>query len=434
MYTNRTNKEFIEASIRRSYITAILGPRRVGKTMFLVHYAEQHPEHTWVFLNMDEMQQRMRVDKQELEDLIAEGAGLRIGGQKIWVIIDEAQKCPAVFDAVKILYDRYKDQEKIKFILTGSAVLSLHQLSAETLAGRIELHHLQEFSLRETASYQDPRVSKLSLFDRIDGSPEHMREIVHELKPYRPQLESALQEQLVWGGLPEILSNRESNEKLTYLNNYLQTYLEKDVRAIETVTNLPLYRNLMGVIAEQTGSLRDDTLIIQALGCTRDTLKKYRGYLAATLLYRDIYPYIGCSVKRLVKSPKGYLLNNGLVATLTGFIQLSLLVSSGLIGHRLENWFLNELCVWLARDPMRSEIYFWRLESGKEIDFIVEKKPVIYPFEITYNIQPDMKKLHNLRNFLAQESKAKWGYYIYRGEFEIDRENKIIFIPAWAVG
>ena len=174
-------------------------------------------------------------------------------------------------------------------------------------------------------------------------------------------------------------------EKIIYLNNYIQTYLEKDVRAIESITNLTLYRHIMVMFAEQTGSIRDDKKIVDALSCSRDTLKKYRGYLEATLLYREIYPYISCTVKRLVKTPKGYLMNNGLVSILTGLIQIQVLNKSGLIGHRLENWLLNELSAWLSRHPLRSEIYFWRTETGAEVDFVIERKPHIYPFEVTYN-------------------------------------------------
>ena len=128
------------------------------------------------------------------------------------------------------------------------------------------------------------------------------------------------------------------------------------------------------------------------------------------------------------------LRNNGLISVLTGLVEYKTLASSGLIAHRFENWFLNELSIWLERDSMRSEIYFWRLESGAEVDFIVEKKPFVYPFEVTYNTMPDMKKLRNLSKFLEEEARAKWGYYIYRGDFLIDNERHICFIPAWAVG
>lgn len=202
MFAERINKEAIESSFHRPFITAILGPRRVGKSLFVKHFSEKNSNLIWVFLNMDDMYQRLRVENHELEAMIIEGAKKHIGGEdKIWVVIDEAQKCPNVFDQIKILYDKYKDQEKVKFILTGSAVLSLHQLSAESLAGRIEMNHLQEFTLREAILYSEPKILKLSLFDQLDGEEplERIGEIIRELKPYKPILEAELLKQLVWG-------------------------------------------------------------------------------------------------------------------------------------------------------------------------------------------------------------------------------------------
>ncbi len=436
MYSERINKEKLISSFLRGYVTAILGPRRVGKTLFVKHYAEQHPERLWVMLNMDIMKERIRIQAQELEIMIEEKALQKIGGaKKIWVVIDEAQKCPEVFDQIKVLYDQFKGEDKIKFILTGSAILSLHQFSAESLAGRIELHHLYEFTLREAALVKYQNLSLTSLFDLIDGAkhPEEIGQVIHELSPFKPMLSKQLEELLIWSGLPEIFEIPTEEEKILYLSNYIQTYLEKDIRPIQTITDLHLYRNLMNIIAEQTGSVREDQKIIEALGCTRDTLKKYRGYLGSTLQYQDVYPFIGSTLKRVVKSPKGYLLNNGIVSVLTGLNQIPLLEKSGLIGHRFENWFLNELNTWLAREPYRAEIYYWRLSTGTEVDFVLERKPKIYPFEVTYKGIPDRKKIKNLYRFLAEEPRAEWGYYIYRGNFQVDEEKKICFIPSWAI-
>lgn len=433
MFTYRQNKQVLEDSLYRPFITAIMGPRRVGKTTFITHFAKDHPEFLWVFLNMDNMREHERVVNQELEAMIAENAQQNLGKTKIWVVIDEAQKCPELFNQIKILYDRYKDQNKIKLILTGSAVLSLHQLTSETLAGRIELHHLNEFTLRESALYFEPKVPRNSILDILSENPEQIKDLIHELNPFRPILEQRLQHLLIWGGFPELENCQNNNEKILYLNNYIQTYLEKDVRAIETISDIQLYRHLMDIVAQQTGSIREDKRIHQALGCSKETLKKYRGYLEATLLYRDIYPFIGSAMKRLVKSPKGYLLNNGLLSILTGFTQLPLLINSGLIGHRLENWFLNELSTFLARHPARSEIYYWRLSSGTEVDFIVEQKPHVFPFEVTYGSSPDSKKIRALKTFLSNEPKAEWGYYVYQGDFKVDLENRICFLPAWVI-
>ncbi len=445
MTFTRSNYNFIAASIERKQVTAILGPRRVGKTYFMEDYQKSHPERLWVFLNMDVLLQRDQIEQQGLETLIIERAEQLIGGdKKLWVIIDEAQKCPALFDQIKIIYDQYKNKDFIKFVLTGSALLSLHQLSAESLAGRIELIYMSEFSLTEMSLLSRENLPRESLLDCLvdcletglssEKELKNLKKIIEEKRPFKKILSENLETQLVWGGFPEVLLASSKEEKLIYLNNYLQTYLEKDVRALDSIANLTLYKNLLDILADQTGSLRDDGKIMTALGCARDTLKKYRTLVESTLLYQEVYPYIGKALKRLVKSPKGYLLNNGLLSALTGISDLTLLERTGLIGHRLENWFLNELNIWGARSLSRQQIFFWQTVHQAEVDFVVERKPYIYPFEITYQAEINKSKVKNLSKFLLEEPKAPWGFYIYRGDFKIDKDLKIIFIPAWAIG
>lgn len=220
---------------------------------------------------------------------------------------------------------------------------------------------------------------------------------------------------------------------MIYLNNYLQTYLEKDIRAILTINDLNLYQKLLEVTAEQTGSVRDDKKTIDALHCSRDTLKKYRGYLSATLIYEELHPYIGSILKRLIKSPKGYLLNNGLTSYLTGINDLNILQKTGIIGYRFECWFLKELKIWLMHNPGRSKIYYYRTTAGVEIDFVVEQKPYVFPFKITFSNTIESKKVKALIQFMHEEPKAKLGFYIYMGPYKYDKELNICFLPAWAV-
>jgi uncharacterized protein len=436
-YAPRVNQAILTRAFENTYITAILGPRRVGKTTIVNHYKNIHTENTWVTFNMDSLQEKNRVEQGALRQMIIEYVRYHIGaGKKIWVIIDEAQKCPALFDQIKIIYDEQKENNSIKFILTGSASLNLHNLCAESLAGRIELYFLNEFNLQEaTALKEKSFLINHSLFDCITGkdSIKNIETAIQAMLPFKPLLENQLDQQLIWGGLPEVVLSKNEDAKLRYLNNYLQTYLEKDIRSLETVFDLRLFQQLINIIAEQTGSIRDDQRFIQSLGCARDTLKKYRGILLATLMYTELYPFISSSLKRMIKSPKGYLRDNGLISALTGLIDLQLLRRTGTIGHRFENWLLGEITTWLNRQIKRGDIYYWRTAQGAEIDFVVTIKPHIYPFEATISDYIDRKKLNNLTHFIKDE-KIEWGFYIYRGDFHVDQERKIIFLPAWAMG
>lgn len=436
-FTERVSQNNIFASFEGPFISALLGSRRVGKSFLVSTFIESHPDRLWVKLNMDATEQRREIELKGLAYVIETQALCAIGkGPKLWVAIDEAQKYPPLFEAIKIIYDSYKDQEAIKFILTGSGYLELHQLTAESLAGRIELFYLNEFSLREHYDLQKKTslltLPILSLLD--EDKCDQLEKNITALSPLSKQLAALLEQQLLWGGLPEVLLATTTPSRLQYLANYLQTYLEKDVRNISGISDLHLYRNLLDIVAEQTGSVRQDKAIMDALGCARDTLKKYRGYLQATLVYQDIYPYIGRSLRRLVKAPKGYLMNNGLISYLTGLHEINILQKTGLIGHRFENWFLKELQVWLAQKPQRNEIYYWRTTSGAEVDFIVARPPYLFAFEITYSKQIMSKKLNNLVAFMAEHPKTTAGFYIYMGDFAYDAKNNIYFIPAWCIG
>lgn len=438
MYINRTNEKILENSFVSPFVTAILGSRRIGKSTLVEHYATETPENKWIFFNMDNIDERQRVAAGQLTQMIEEVAEQIIGRQpKLWICIDEAQKCPELFEQIKIIYDKYKDKNVIKFILTGSGFLSLHKLSAESLAGRIQLYYLREFNLFEDCELtQHVKLPHLSIFEALCEQDDIRitKNYFNELRPFRPKLEKTLVNQLIIGGLPEVLKLDNIKDQRIYFRDYLQTYLEKDVRAVADIMDLKLYQNLIQIVAEQTGSLRDDQRIIQALGCSRNTLKKYRGYLTATLLYEDVYPCIDSSLKRLVKSPKTYLINNGLISYLTGIDSLSVLETTGAIGHRLENWFLKELHVWLDRSSRRADIFFWRTAGGREVDFVVSMPPRVFPFEITYSKQIKRNKVNSLVNFLKGEPKARVGFYVYTGEdFYFNNKLNICFIPAWAI-
>jgi predicted AAA+ superfamily ATPase len=424
-------------SFERPFISALLGPRRVGKSTLVKAYMNRYPKRRWVLFNMDILKDRQRCANGELKAMIQEKALRLIGIEEIiWVVVDEAQKCPELFEQIKVLYDQYKGQTiGIKFILTGSGSLSLHQLSAETLAGRIEILYLREFSLHELANLQhEIEIPKISIMNLALEDPKAIAEAVNKLSPYKAVLDKTLQHYLSWGGLPEMATMNLKEDKIIYLGNYLQTYLEKDVRAIEEITQLNVYQKLIELVAAQTGSIRDDQKLLGSLGCSRETLKKYRGYLIATLMYQEIYPFIDSTIKRLTKSPKGYLVNNGLISYLTGVSDIDILESSGLIGHRFENWFLQGLNAWLDNTMGQHRIDYWRTSGGVEVDFVVDRKPLVIPFEVTVGTQINNKKIKHLKIFMQEKKSATQGFYIYNGPYRYDAETNIHCLPAWCIG
>jgi len=441
-YIIRANETCFFESFERPFISALLGPRRVGKTTLLEFYMNLHPEKKWVRLNMDVLSQRNRVAAEELELMIEQAALQKIGGpKKLWVFIDEAQKSPELFDQIKIIYDTHKGRDHIKFLLTGSAHLNLHKLTAESLAGRVEFLNLREFNLREMTHllYQEISLPTPNVFDVIFDAKDipsilpKLKDIILHVHPYQNILQESLHTHLMWGGLPEVIEASSASSRLKYLGDYLQTYLEMDVRAIDSIGDLHMYQNLIKICAELTGSVRDDQKIIDALHCSRITLSKYRDYLLATLQYFELFPYIKSTVKRLVKSPKGYLINNGLISYLTGIYDFALLKSTGLVGHRFENWFLNEIQTWLDTQSENRQIYFWRTAGGAEVDFVIALGRRVIPIELTYASKIEVKKLNNLKSFMASCPEVSVGVFCYMGPLSFDEENRILFLPAWMI-
>ena len=439
-YIIRANESFLFESFERPFISALLGPRRVGKTTLIEYYVNLHPDKKWVKLNMDALSQRNRIEAEELELMIEQSALQKLGGpKKLWVFIDEAQKCPQLFDQIKIIYDAHKGKDHIKFIITGSAHLNLHKLTAESLAGRVELLNLREFNLKEMTLllHQDISLPYDNIFDIIFNTKkiQNLKEIINNMRPFQNILQEELQKLLIWGGLPEAIeaSALSDTSCLRYLGDYLQTYLEKDIRAIDSIGDLNLYQNLMKICAEVTGSVRDDKKIIDALHCSRITLSKYRDYLLATLQYTELFPYVKSSIKRLVKSPKGYLIDNGLISYLTGIHDFSVLKNTALIGHRFENWFLNEIQAWLDTQAENRQIYFWRTAGGAEVDFVVTLGKQVIPFEITFASQIETKKLNNLKSFMTSTPETSIGVFCYMGHLSFNQENRILFLPAWMI-
>lgn len=149
MIVHRVNQKAIYHSFEGPYITGILGPRRAGKSTLVTKFIQEKATHC--SFNMDSLSEQNDLAERGLARLIEEKTHISLTQKtsfKIWVIIDEAQKYPALFNQIKLLYDQTKGSGRLKFIITSSSQLDLHQLSAESLAGRIELFQLHEFSLQ----------------------------------------------------------------------------------------------------------------------------------------------------------------------------------------------------------------------------------------------------------------------------------------------
>jgi hypothetical protein len=243
-----------------------------------------------------------------------------------------------------------------RFLLTGSAnVLLLPRLS-ESLAGRMEILTLWPFSQAE-----------------IEGHTDNFIDAVFGQKP--PAGGSGVPDligRIVRGGYPAVLARPAAARRRAWLGSYLTTILQRDVRDLANVESLAALPRLLALLGARVGSLVNFADVSRDVALPQTTLKRYWQLLEATFLIQTLPPWSVNLGKRLVKSPKLYLLDTGLVAYLLGLDEARLAADRNLLGPLLENFAVMELRKQIGWSRTRPEIYHFRVHAGPEVDIVLE--------------------------------------------------------------
>ncbi|MFP4488960.1 MAG: ATP-binding protein [Bacteroidales bacterium] len=272
------------------------------------------------------------------------------------VIIDEIQYVPSLFRDLKIFVDQ-KRSEKGKWILTGSQHYMLMQEVSESLAGRIRILNLGTLSAAE-----------LNNTDLAKNKRD-----------------------LLWkGGFPELWS--EGLDAKEFYEDYIQTYLERDLKQILNVTNLRDYRRFLSLLAIRAGQLLNYSELSNEIGVAVNTIKAWVNALEVSGLIVLLPPYYNNLGKRLIKAPKIYFSDNGILSSLLNIESLDSLDKSPHLGNIWENFVLTEFIKkGLAAGK---DLFFYRDSNGVEIDFILEKEGKVYLIEAKHSERPDRSKLN----------------------------------------
>lgn len=272
------------------------------------------------------------------------------------VIIDEIQYAPSLFRDLKIKVDVNRNT-KGRWILTGSQQFVLMQHASESLAGRIRILNLGTLNATE--------LNRTTLLSN--------------------------KRDLLWkGGFPELWAE-DLNPKEFY-EDYIQTYLERDLRQILNVTNLRDFRRLLSMLAIRTGQLVNYSEISKEVGVAVNTIKAWISALETSGVIILLPPYYNNLGKRLIKAPKLYFCDNGLIASLLNIDSLEVLDKSMYLGSLWENFVFSE---YLKEGFISGkDIFFYRDSNGNEIDFIVEKEGAIYLIEAKHTERPKPGGLH----------------------------------------
>jgi predicted AAA+ superfamily ATPase len=430
----RDAEQKIEKWLNQNYIVALLGARQVGKTTLLRKIAREQKIPCFYY-SFDDILLKNKVSsdfyflKKDLEAKL--GVSLKKLAHKIFLLIDEAQKEPAVFEFLKILHDNFPSQ--IKILVSGSASLEIQKKTSESLAGRAQYVYLYPLSLGEVFKERF-RLSKKSLFEVLFKeklSFDFLRKQQSFLYPYLDQLENLLKQILIFGLLPGTWQ-RTDEEKMGYLRSVVMLYLEKDIRMAGLVKELENFQALLEILSFQVGGILNLNRLSSSVQVSVNTLRHYRSILKNTFVLNSVYPYIQSPQKRVVKSPKVYFYDIGVANYLAGRERIENVLDSKASGGIFENIIIKSFEAFSKNEVLSAKIAFFRDYQGREVDLVLRKTGRSIPVEITNSGNIINKKILNLSHFLTVNKQANFGLIIYKGELKIIKVfHKPIFCLPW---
>jgi predicted AAA+ superfamily ATPase len=327
---------------------ALLGPRQAGKTTLALDVARKRPA---VYLDLESDADRAKLSEPELylaqhEDTL--------------VILDEIQRTPQLFRSLRGLIDagRRRGRGKGRFLVLGSASIDLLKQSSESLAGRIRYLELDPLDAGEVG---------------------------------RKRLDT------LWlrGGFPESLLAASDAASLRWRTDFIRTYLERDIPQLGPRIPAETLRRLWTMLAHQQGGLLNAAALARALAVDGKTVAAYLHLLVDLLLVRRLAPWHGNVRKRLVRSPKVYVRDSGLVHALLGIGEREALLAHPVAGGSWEGLAIESL---IAAAPSGTETYFFRTATGTEIDLLLKlpgnRKP--WAIEVKRGLAPKLERSFQL--------------------------------------
>jgi predicted AAA+ superfamily ATPase len=342
----RDAKDLVLARLTQLPAVAVLGPRQVGKTTLALSIAEGRKPPP-VYLDLEQPEDRAK---------LAEPALFLRGYADRLVILDEVQRAPGLFEVLRGLIDerRRKGERHGHFLLLGSASLDLLRQSAESLAGRIAYVELTGI-------------------------------LVTELPSSGPGAE------VLWrrGGFPDSLLAKDEAESLAWRKDFIRTYLERDVPALGPRIPAETLRRFWTMLAHSQGSLLNAARLAAALAVSGHTIARYLDLMTDLLLVRALRPWSGNIGKRLVKSPKTYVRDSGIVHALLDIGSMEQLLGHPVVGASWEGFAIEQL---IAAAPSEWTAWFYRSAGGAEIDLVFESQRGRYAVEVKRSLSPTPSK------------------------------------------
>jgi len=359
--------ELLEAAGEYPVVT-VFGPRQSGKTTLV---KMTFPGKAYYSLEDPDVRMAAETDPKGFLGGLAEGA-----------VLDEVQRLPQLLSYIQGMVDRSKKPGL--FILTGSHQPELHQSVSQTLAGRTAVLTLLPLSLSELRNYQ----KDWEAFELI-----------------------------VKGAYPRL--HEEGLKTARFFNSYLQTYVERDVRALINLKDLRMFQQFIRLLAGRIGQIANYTSLSNDIGVSAPTVKNWISVLEASFVVFELAPYFQNIRKRVVKSPKIYFNDTGLAAYLLGIETPGQAMRDPLRGGLYENLVIVEILKGYFNSGKRPELFFYRDTHGSEVDLLIRDGRKLIPVEIksAATFTPDFLK--GIERFQKVAGKScSHGFVFYNGTEE----------------
>lgn len=399
-YIPRKLESTIKKYLSLPQIIAVVGPRRSGKTTFLLHLEKNLQD--CLYLNFE---------NQKLLDLfdldIENFAKLYVNSNR-YLIIDEFQYSKKGGKNLKFLFDFYP---RTKIIISGSSKIDLTVKTLKYLVGRVLVFNLFPFDFEEFLSARDNNLLKLSSSTGLPSSSP----LVKEFKKY-------FAEYLLFGGYPEVVLAKDEETKKTLLENIYSLYFLKEVRDLISLSDDYKLKNLIKALALQIGNIISYKELSSLSGFEFRSLKRYLNFLEKTFVTFFLLPYFTNKRTELTKNPKVYFFDTGLRnSVLDNFSPLELRVDKGSL---IENSVACLLC------NVSREVKFWRSKNKAEVDFVLEKGGKLFSYEVKSGAESNIPA--SLSSFLKKYTVEKaFVVNAAKGQKKKIGQTPVDFVPYW---
>jgi len=386
----------IKKFAREYPILAVVGPRQSGKTTLT---KQLFPRHTYLSLENLDLRAYAEDDPRGL---------LADYGPKI--ILDEIQKTPKLFSYLQEQVDNHPIPSS--YILTGSQQFLLMEKVSQSLAGRIALFKLFPFTTTEL------------IFKQLDISVEKIFQFKNRV------FNTSLDNLLVTGFYPRIHDKKLTPTK--WIENYILTYIEKDIRQLSNITDLRVFENFLRLCAAYSGQLTNYATFSERLGVSQPTIKKWFSLLETSGIIFMLAPHSKNFTKRVIKTPKLYFIDTGILCYLLSIKNSEHLKNHPLYGQIFETFVISEFYKRISHLGEIPPLYFWRDKTGHEIDLLIDSGKNLLPVEIkasqtfSSGFNSGLKKWLNLKGNTTKRS-----IVLYAGQQSYGKNSENSAFPWW---